>query len=81
MARTDNTLLLGDLETCKLSEVEWRSDGNEKFIFDNESVCIIYYNGELTIIMYGKNAVSMKFPRPGYAYEHMSIHLDLPDQP
>ena len=57
VARTDNTLLLGDLETCKLSEVEWRSGGDEKFIFDNESVCIIYYNGELTIVMYGKNAV------------------------
>ena len=59
MARTDNTLLLGDLETCKLSEVEWRSDGDEKFIFDNESVCIVYYNGELTIVMYGKIAVRM----------------------
>ncbi|GAX77698.1 hypothetical protein CEUSTIGMA_g5141.t1 [Chlamydomonas eustigma] len=57
VARTDNTLLLGDLETCKLSEVEWRGDGDEKFIFDNESVCIVYFSGELTIVMYGKNAI------------------------
>ena len=42
--------------------MEWRSDGNEKFIFDNDSVCIIYYNGELTIIMYGKNAVRNQPP-------------------
>jgi intraflagellar transport protein 172 len=58
VARTAHTLLLGDLETCKLSEVEWRdSNESERFIFDNEGVCIIYYNGELTLIMYGRNAV------------------------
>ena len=57
MARTAHTLLLGDLETCKLSEVEWRGDGSERFILDNEGVCIVYYSGELTVIMYGRNAV------------------------
>lgn len=63
MGRTQHTLLLGDLDTCKLSEVEWHSDGSEKFIFDNESVCIVYFQGELTIIMYGRNAVSRQGPR------------------
>lgn len=62
VGRTQHTLLLGDLDTCKLSEVEWHSDGSEKFIFDNESVCIVYYQGELTIIMYGRNAVSRQGP-------------------
>ena len=38
--------------------MEWHTDGSEKFIFDNESVCIVYHSGELTIIMYGRNAVS-----------------------
>lgn len=57
VGRTPHTLLLGDLDTCKLSEVEWHSDGSEKFMFDNESVCIVYHSGELTLVMYGRNAV------------------------
>mmetsp|Transcript_26109 Transcript_26109/g.57041 ORF Transcript_26109/g.57041 Transcript_26109/m.57041 type:complete len:1764 (+) Transcript_26109:195-5486(+) len=57
VARTAHTLLMGDLESCKLSEIEWRGDGSEKYIFDNESVCIVYYAGELTIVAYGRNEV------------------------
>ncbi len=39
VAHTSNTLLLGDLVSCKLSEVSWQgTGGNEKFYFDNDSV-------------------------------------------
>ena len=31
--------------------------GNEKFIFDSESVCIVYWAGEMTIVAYGRNEV------------------------
>lgn len=39
VAHTSNTLLLGDLVSCKLSEVSWQgTGGNEKFYFDNDNV-------------------------------------------
>ena len=37
VANTVDTFLCGDLETCKLSEVPWSSNGAEKFVFDNPS--------------------------------------------
>lgn len=45
VARTAGTLLLGDLGTCKLSEVPWESGGGEKFHFENERVCIVHLAG------------------------------------
>ena len=41
VARTTYTLLMGDLDTCKLSEIPWDSDGSEKFHFENERVCMV----------------------------------------
>lgn len=39
VAHTSATLLLGDLLSCKLSEVAWQgSGGNEKLYFENENV-------------------------------------------
>jgi intraflagellar transport protein 172 len=35
---TPETLLLGDIETCKLSEIPWAGSGSEKFVFDNPQV-------------------------------------------
>uniref|UniRef100_A0A7S0YIK8 Intraflagellar transport protein n=1 Tax=Polytomella parva TaxID=51329 RepID=A0A7S0YIK8_9CHLO len=58
VARTSSTLLLGNLETCKLSEVSWdRIEGGEKFHFENERVCLVHAAGELHIIEYGRNEV------------------------
>lgn len=57
VARTAETLLMGCLETCKLSEVPWNGDGNEKFFFENEKVCMVYFAGELLIVEYGRNEV------------------------
>lgn len=54
IAHTSDTLLLGDLETLKVSEIPWRGiELGEKFIFDNPSACIIHCAGELSIIEYG----------------------------
>lgn len=39
VVRTQGTLMLGDLESCKLSEVPWESDLTERFFFDSEKVC------------------------------------------
>ena len=57
VAHTCETLLLGDLESCKPSEIPWRSTGTEKFIFDNPHFAIVYYAGEMSIVEYGCNEV------------------------
>lgn len=38
VASTAQTLILGDLETCQLSEVSWEATGAEKYHFDNAQV-------------------------------------------
>lgn len=43
IGRTANTLLMGDLESCKLSEIPWQTDGSEKFHFENDRVCMVHY--------------------------------------
>jgi len=57
VARTPETLLMGDMETCKLSEIPWSGSGNETFHFGNPTVCMIYNAGELTLVEYGRNEV------------------------
>ncbi|CAF0950446.1 unnamed protein product [Didymodactylos carnosus] len=52
---TAHTLLLLDLDDDKQQrrcEVHWQSNGDEKFSFENENVCMIFCNGELTLIEY-----------------------------
>ena len=57
VANTTQTLLVGDLKTCKLSEVPWTSSGAEKYVFDNAAVCMVFNHGELSLIEYGRNEV------------------------
>ena len=46
VAHTSDTLLVGDLLSNRLSEVTWQgSGGNEKFFFENETVCMIFNAG------------------------------------
>ncbi|RUS80517.1 hypothetical protein EGW08_011738 [Elysia chlorotica] len=57
VAHTSDTLLLGDMQSSRLSEVPWQGSGSEKYYFDNESVCMIFNAGELALIEYGANEV------------------------
>uniref|UniRef100_A0A3Q3FQ83 Intraflagellar transport 172 n=1 Tax=Labrus bergylta TaxID=56723 RepID=A0A3Q3FQ83_9LABR len=58
VAHTSETLLLGDLLTNNLSEVPWPgSGGNEKFFFENETVCMIFNAGELSLVEYSNNEI------------------------
>ncbi|XP_057208125.1 intraflagellar transport protein 172 homolog isoform X2 [Triplophysa rosa] len=58
VAHTSDTLLLGDLMSNKLSEVAWQgSGGNEKFFFENETVCMVFNAGELALVEYGSNDI------------------------
>ncbi|MCL4124638.1 UNVERIFIED_CONTAM: hypothetical protein GTU68_062016, partial [Idotea baltica] len=58
VARTTETLLLGDLHRNLLSEVQWVSEASsEKFYFDNENVSMIFRAGELSLVEYGNNEI------------------------
>jgi intraflagellar transport protein 172 len=57
IAHTPETLLIGDLESCKLSEVPWSGSGSERFIFENPAVCMVYNAGELSLVEYGRNEI------------------------
>ncbi|GLD95237.1 hypothetical protein PINS_up003881 [Pythium insidiosum] len=70
VGNTTNTLLVGDLETAKISEVQWQSTGLEKYMFENEAVCIVYQAGELALIEYGQNDIL-----GSVRTEHLSTHL------
>jgi intraflagellar transport protein 172 len=70
VAHTPESILLGDLQTCRLSEIPWHSSGNEKKFFDNPTVCMIFQAGELSLVEYGCNEV-LACART----EHMSPHL------
>lgn len=45
------------METSRLSEIQWRGSGNEKFDFSNPGVCMIFNAGELTLVEYGSNEI------------------------
>ncbi|CUG89196.1 WD40 repeat-containing protein, putative [Bodo saltans] len=57
VGHTTTTLLVGDLVSCKLSEIQWQLSGREKYVFDNQQVCMVFSAGELCLIEYGKNEV------------------------
>lgn len=55
VANTYETVIVGDLETDRTSEVMWRGAGNEKYDFSSPNLCMIFNAGELTLIEYGNN--------------------------
>ena len=59
IAKTPKTLLCGDLDSCRLSEVQWESSESvkERYIFENASCAMVYCAGELTLVEYGKNEI------------------------
>lgn len=57
VASTSSSLLLGDMDSCKLSELPWRGSGNEKYDFSNPNICMVFNAGELSIVEYGVNEV------------------------
>ena len=70
VAHTQSTLLLGDIHTARLSEIQWQGSGNEKFSFDNQNVCVIFNAGELSLVEYGAEE-----PLESVRTEHMNPHL------
>lgn len=76
VAHTAETLLLGDLLSCKLSEIPWRGSGQEKFFFDFHNVAMIFNAGELSLVEYGVNdivgSVRTEYMNP----KHLSVRIN-----
>lgn len=78
VASATETLLLGDITTAKLSEVPWINSGNEKFVFDYQSCCVVHHDGELCLVEYGSNEVLARI-RTDFASGHL-VSLRLIEQ-
>lgn len=70
VAFTGGSLLLGNLVTFKLTEVDWVASGYERFHFESDRVAMVYNLGELTVIDYESSA-----PLVALRTEHMSPYL------
>lgn len=57
IGHTNYTLVIGDLQTDKCSEFEWRGGGNEKFDMKNQNLCLIFNAGEVSVIEFGNNEI------------------------
>ena len=57
IAQTANSLLVGDFESEKTSEIFLQCTGGEKFILDDD-VLLLSDAGELSVIEYGENAIA-----------------------
>jgi intraflagellar transport protein 172 len=79
IANTVDTLLLGDLESAKLSEIQWHGNGSEKYIFDNPSATIIYFAGEVSIVEYGMDEILGSI-RTSYTNSHV-LSLRINERP
>lgn len=75
IAYTSKTLLLGDLETCKLSEVPWPNGGDEKFYFENPRVCLVYHHGDISVVEYGINEIIGTFRTDHVSPQLMSVRI------
>jgi len=52
---TKDYLILGDMVSKKVSEINWNGSGKEKFDFNNPGIVMIYNAGDLTFVQYGNN--------------------------
>ncbi|XP_022904124.2 intraflagellar transport protein 172 homolog [Onthophagus taurus] len=77
VARTSETLIVGDLRNNLVSEVLWTNTGrHEKFYFDNQNICLAFNAGELSLIEYGINEVLYSV-RTEFANPHLlSVRLN-----
>jgi len=73
---TKESLVLGDLENEKSSEISWHQSGQEKFDFYNQNVCIVYNQGELILVEYDKNEI-LGYCRTEYIHSNLiSVRLN-----
>jgi intraflagellar transport protein 172 len=74
--QTKESLILGDLDSEKYSELPWNFNSTEKYDFSNLNVCMIFSSGELTLIEYGNNEI-MGYCRTEYIHSNLiSVRLN-----
>jgi intraflagellar transport protein 172 len=54
---TKDSLIIGDVDGGKYSEILWTVSGKEVYDFTNPGMCLMYHTGELIIVEYGKNEI------------------------
>jgi len=60
--------LVGDIYKDLTSEIRWEDvDDNEKFYFENPNGCMIFNNGEMTLVEYGLHKPLGTFRFVGFA--------------
>ena len=57
----NESLILGNINQEKYSEIYWKKTGNEEFDFSNSNICIIRTNEGLSLIEYGTNEVLISY--------------------
>lgn len=73
IGKTRSTLLLGEMDEGKVSEVQWRQlrpEEKQRFVFDNDRACIVLRSGEAHVVEYGKDE-----PLAMCRTAHMGSHL------
>ncbi|KAF4667770.1 hypothetical protein FOZ61_007823, partial [Perkinsus olseni] len=77
VAFTRDTLLLGNMDSNKLSEVPWSNHTRTKFFFDNPDAVMAFKSGELLLIEYGEDDV-MGCARTEYVSPHLISYRSVP---
>ena len=67
------SLLVGDLDACKMSEVAWNFTGRETFDFDVEKACVVRNAGEISVVEYGVDEVIGTVRTPHAAQHLVSV--------
>ena len=70
VAFTRASLLMGNLTSFKLAEIDWAPTGSERFHFENDRVAMVVCAGEVTVIEYDQNT-----PLATFRSEHLSPYL------
>ena len=69
------SLLVGDLDACKMSEVAWNFTGRETFDFDVEKACVVRNAGEISVVEYGVDEVIGTVRTPHAAQHLVSVRV------
>ena len=73
---TKESLILGDLNLEKYSEIPWKRTGQEKFDFSNYNICMVFSNEGLALIEYGTNEILSYCPTEYISSNLISCRLN-----
>ena len=82
LARTQESLLVADLQAGLQSEVSWQGwtgvGAKERLLWDSDAACLVYWHGDLSVIEYGQDEVAGHC-RTEYVSPHLvSVRIHAP---